>query len=121
MALSDNLILWIKGLGFKVYMRYPEDDYMIYTSADGRHLGYLQHTALEGIATSTVHRPCKECGTGFAMFRHIEEKYLSRDDLEAAFCRYPDWARQHHKAVVKYKDIDAYRAANKFNAGYLER
>lgn len=120
--MNSALIDKIKRLGFRVWMRHPEDNFLLFTDKDGKKIGYLQDSGPEAISMSTVHKPNHTSGTGYGMFKHVDEMDLSREDLDACFCLYPQWADSKSRdSVKKWKGIDEYRAANKFNAAYLER
>lgn len=67
-------------------------------------IGYVQYQRIGGATFSTVHKPCKECGTGY----RVSEDYadLNIINAESALCFAPHWAKRiDTKAIVKYKDV----------------
>lgn len=64
----------------------------------------MQYQRLGGATFSTVHKPCKECGTGYRVSE--ERADLNIINAESALCFAPHWAKYSEtKAIVKYKDI----------------
>lgn len=120
--ISDKLINKIKSYGLRVWMRDRDDSYLLFTDRNAVKIGYLQNSGLDAISMSTVHKPNYTSGTGFGMFQHVDEDDLSREDLDACFCLYPQWASSASRdSVRKWKGMEEFRAADKFNAAYLER
>lgn len=115
--MNSETIQKVLSLGFRVFMRDPKSTYMLYV--DGKNIGYLQEDKYRGFCISTVHKPCRECGTGFQIIR--DSATFTEKDLRDAFCAAPQWARNSDRlAVVKYRDIEHYRKANPFNSEYNE-
>lgn len=108
----------VQRLGFRVYMRRTTDSWMIFTSQDGKRLGYLQEERLGGpLSISTVHKPNSQSGTGFSINQWVSD--LTREELESGFRSIPSWAGEYElRSVEKWKDISAFIAANAFNREY---
>ena len=102
----------IQGFGFDVYMRDPNDSYLIFT--DGKNLGRLEARPAVGYSLGTIHRPNIKSGTGFSVLREVSS--FTKEDLLRCFETHPSWWKG--PMPVKYKDIDDYRNADWFNAGY---
>ena len=75
---------------------------------DGVNIGYCQLDYFGGVKFSTIHKPCKECGTGFGLNKNgIYEPKI--DDFKGAFIVAPNWANcLDVKAVKKYRDWHEY-------------
>lgn len=54
------------GAGFKVYAPETERPTWFYF-VEGNSIGYAQRSYFGGIDISTVHKPCREYGTGFSV------------------------------------------------------
>ena len=112
----EKLIETIKAAGFTAYRRDEKSTYLLYT--DGTHIGYAEHHPIRGYNISTVHKPNHTSGTGFNIER--ESSDINAAMLAAAFCHAPDWADMPSRvSVVKYRDMAAYLAADKWNAGLM--
>jgi len=96
----------IKAAGFKVYWSRWSDDtrkatYFHFT--DGTNIGYCQEGYFGGIRFSTVHKPCRECGTGFGLTDDPGIYSPTIEDAKQAFIIAPNWAKINDlKAVKKY-------------------
>jgi len=101
----------IAALGFDVYQN-PDphwQTYLVFT--DGVRLGYLQRGDFGGLSLSTMHLPCRECGTGFKLDapRPGEPDILTREGLERAFQHAPAWAfTRDREAVRKWPSVAAW-------------
>lgn len=105
----------VQGFGFDVYMRKPEDSWLIFT--DGKRIGYLQTDRSSGFTLSTVHKPNGRTGTGFQMGRDVVG--FDKPDLELCFLLAPSWAtHDERESVNKYRDMDAFLNADDWNRGY---
>lgn len=114
-TIPQDFIDHLKSLGFKVYMRDRDSSYLIYEKP-GVGVAYAQYRPFEGIQLVTVHKPHKEIGSGY----HTDTPDLTEQTLLSAITLVqPHWDR-HSSTPVKYKDMEEYRAANAFNAGYEE-
>ncbi len=79
--------------------------------SDGQNIGYAQECE-SGCAVrfSTVHRPCRECGTGFGL-QSAHEGIVNPtiEDAKRAFITAPQWSLpSQRKGIVKYKSIEDY-------------
>jgi hypothetical protein len=95
--ISPEVISTIAALGFDVYQCASPDwrSYLYFT--DGTRIGYMQ-TDLGGLRLTTVHVPCKECGTGFGV---DFSGALTREELSRAFMVAPAWASPVDRAAVR--------------------
>lgn len=86
---------------------------------DGINIGYAQNNYFGRISFSTVHKPCKECGTGFGL--NSDGIYSPTiDDAKKAFIIAPHWAKPSDiKAVKKYKNFADYSAQSLNNIGTI--
>lgn len=76
---------------------------------DGINIGYCQED-LGGLKFSTVHKPCKECGTGFG---ELGEGKTILESAKKAFLVAPHWANHRDVAAVKkYKNWEEYTSKN---------
>jgi len=75
---------------------------------DGVNIGYCQEAYFGGLSFSTVHKPCRGCGTGFGLNENgIYQPTLK--DAERAFIIAPNWANSNDvRDVKKYKSWDEY-------------
>lgn len=106
----------LKDNGFSVYWSKwsssnAKPAYFYFT--DGANIGYCQEAYFGGLSFSTVHKPCRECGTGFGLNESgtgIYEPTLK--DAERAFIVAPNWAKSNDvRAVRKYKSWEEYTNA----------
>lgn len=87
----------LKERGFDVYGPEQLTTYVWFT--DGSNIGYVQYSGMRGTAYSTVHKPCRECGTGF-----------QAENAQEALGFAPRWASAADiKAVHKYQDIEEFK------------
>lgn len=90
----------LKAKGLQVFGPEKLTSYVWFT--DGTRIGYVQYNNVGGVSFSTVHKPCKECGTGFAA-----------QDAQAALGLAPHWASSGDVAAVrKYKDFEDFKTRN---------
>jgi hypothetical protein len=87
----------------------PKEPSTYYHFEKDNKIGYCQYDRLRGVTFTSVHKPCRECGTGFGLEddRNNQLLSLSVDSALATInCFAPGWASMTDlKAVVKYKDI----------------
>ena len=89
----QQLIEDIKLEGLQVFGPEKLTSYVYFT--DGTRIGYAQNARVDGISFSTVHKPCRECGTGFKV-----------DSLQGALAHSPSWATGGDRSAVrKFKDF----------------
>lgn len=104
-AIAPEVISTIAALGFDVYQSTSPAwrSYLFFT--DGTRVAYMQ-TEFGALTLSTVHLPCRECGTGF---RLDNPAALTREELERGFIIAPNWASATDRAAVrKYADAAAF-------------
>jgi hypothetical protein len=94
----QQLIDDIKAEGLQVFGPEKLTSYVFFT--DGTRIGYGQYNGVGGVKFSTVHKACRECGTGF-----------QADDIQQALSFAPMWATGT-QAVRKYKDFDEFKNKN---------
>ena len=101
----------IKSLGFRVFVRTSDNPtYCFFT--DGDRIGYAQWSDFRQ-SVSSVHKPSTVNGTGFQVAEEI-----TKASLDAALSTIvPIWARGD---VKKYKNMDAYLNASKWNSELIE-
>ncbi len=115
--MDKEVIKSITDLGMFVYMRNESDSYLYYT--DGVNIGYLQAERFGGFSLTTVHKPCKECGTGFKVDDSISG--IDADVLRRAWVKAPTWAHQRDvEAVRKFRDMEEFLTFNKWNGGFVQ-
>lgn len=110
--LSAETLDAIAACGFDVYQNADPQwqSYAYFT--DGQNIGCIQTGHFGGLSISTVHIPCKECGTGFGLDSLGE---LTRENLARAFCHAPSWATQRDReAVRKYRDWEHFNSSRTF-------
>jgi len=84
-------------------------------SKDGK-IGYVQQNYYGGYTFSTVHKPCRECGTGFRFSDTDFDDLTLENAINCANCVAPNWARQSDRnAVRKYESLDIFIHATPFN------
>ncbi len=101
----------LKENGFKIYYS-PYDDgrkTTYFYFVEGDNIGYCQENYFGGLSFSTVHKPCRECGTGYGLNEDgIYEPTIK--DARKAFINYPNWATaKDRQAVKKYKNWEDYQ------------
>jgi hypothetical protein len=73
---------------------------------DGTRIGYFQRNYYGGFTISTVHMPCRECGTGFGLYDNDGFYDITLQRLLDGFMHAPSWASQTERnAARKYRDI----------------
>ena len=102
-------------MGLRVFVRDTENPmYCFFT--DGKNIGYAQWGGISE-SVSSVHKPNKSTGTGFSVADEITQMTL----LAAMQTIAPHWASASDRASVrKYRDIDAYLKASKWNSELTE-
>lgn len=113
----------IKAAGMKVYISNwanasAKPTYFHFT--DGDNIGYCQEAYFGGITFSTVHKPCRECGTGFGL---NEDGLYSPTvkDAKRSFIHAPNWAkRTDYEAVKKYANWEEFTKRNTGPESYTE-
>lgn len=88
----------------------PETSNYLHFSKNDK-IGYCQLSYNKwGVYFSSVHKPCRECGTGFGFddsYTGVENPTI--EDAEKTFIIYPHWAEPvQKKAVIKFNDFEDY-------------
>jgi hypothetical protein len=106
-ALSET-VQFIKEKGFRVWTFESRGPIKQVFFTDGKNIGSASEY-FSGITFSSVHKPCKECGTGFRM----SDEFAPKEDFKNAFYFAPNWATsQQMKAIKKYASWDEYLNKN---------
>ena len=80
---------------------------------DGKNLGYCQQGYFGGVRFSTVHKPCRECGTGYGLDDDPGTYNPTIQDAKRAFILAPNWANSSDiKAIKKYANWEEYTKRN---------
>lgn len=110
--LLNNFANLLLDNNFRILVPDNPDTWMHFEK-DGK-LGYCQLSYFKcGISFSTVHKPNKNCGTGFG----LDDSYTgvpspTIEDAERAFILAPNWAKKSDiQHVVKYKGFEEYLEA----------
>lgn len=91
------------------YFTYSKDDKVAYLQAD-----------YSGVKVSTVHKPCREFGTGFGIWEYSKIN-VDLELLNDGFISVPPWAKGDASKVVKYNSLDEYFTyENKFTSNTVE-
>ena len=77
---------------------------------DGKNIGYVQTDRSGYISISSVHKPCKEVGTGLCIHSELVEVNIKH--LKDAFCLTPHWGTSDRMHVVKYADPNEFISKN---------
>jgi hypothetical protein len=101
----------IKAAGLTVYYsvwKHSSEKPTYFYFTDGKNIGYCQEDYFGGIKFSTVHIPCRNCGTGFG----LNEDGLFNptiEDAKRAFIIAPHWANRNDvQSVKKYESWQQY-------------
>lgn len=125
--LLEHTANMLKDAGLKVYYSANKDGEIdspvtYFNFTDGVNIGYCQDNYFGGVTFSTVHKPNKNCGTGFGLqdYHHgIFEPTLQ--DAKEAFIIAPNWATANDRAsVTKYKNWDEYAAKESHWRTFIE-
>lgn len=103
--------------GYAVYMRDLSDSWFIYEGAEGG-IAYAQFDPMTGFSTSTKHYPNRESGTGYQIARGAAE--LTAQALADAIRVTVPSRHRRDTPPRKYRDMEEYKAANRFNPEYRE-
>ena len=105
----------LKSKGFKIYAPEKLTTYCNFVKEDK--IGYVECSDW-GFNFCTVHKPCRECGTGFGVYREICDP--SPQMAEDCFIFAPDWATPLDlKAVRKYSNVEEF-LTERHNNKYIE-
>lgn len=103
----------LKEAGFKVYAPKELTTYCKFTK--NNRIGYVEAGDF-GWNFSTVHKPSKECGTGYSIYR--DKLTATIQDALDCFIYKPDWASSSD-IVVKYKNFEDYNKNSTYGE-YIE-
>ena len=109
--LLANTANMLKDAGMKIYYTPGNNNakttYFFFVEGDN--IGYCQEGYFGGIRFSTVHKPCKECGTGYGLTDDPGLFEPTIKDAKQAFISAPNWATSNDRqAVRKYKNWEDY-------------
>ncbi|MBT7930193.1 hypothetical protein HN682_09890 [Candidatus Peregrinibacteria bacterium] len=103
---SEELNLFIDKLkdnGFQVAVNKDISTYCFF-SKDNK-IGYVQYDRMMGFSFSSVHKPCRECGTGFGIHNDFASPTIS--NAIDCFVFAPNWAHSIDvQAVRKYESLE---------------
>jgi len=93
--------------GFKLLIPEKPSTYLFFGLENK--VGYVQIDN-HGFRFSTVHKPCKECGTGYGLQDYWDGLINPTiENAKQAFTFAPNWANQQDmKAIKKYDNIEDY-------------
>jgi hypothetical protein len=105
----------LKEVGLKIYYSLwssqpGKPSYFYFT--DGENIGYCQEGYFGGLRFSSVHKPCREAGTGFGLQDDPGLYTATVEDAKKAFTVAPAWWRGKRIAIKKYKDWNEYTEKN---------
>ena len=103
-----------------IYSSSNNPSYIFYT--DGQNIGYAQECESRcAVRISTVHKPCRECGTGYGLQMPYEGLVNPTiEDAKKAFILAPNWAKDSDiKAIRKYKGIEDFISIKTNSIGEL--
>jgi len=106
-----NYIKELKNNGFAVYTSDTKEQPSYINFTKDNKIGYCQYDRFGGVTFSTVHKPCKECGTGFRVTENDGTYEPTIKDAESSLIFAPNWATPKDKqAIVKYKSWEEYNS-----------
>ena len=104
----------LKENGFKVYTSDKKDKYAWIHFVKDDKIGYCQIGYFGHYSFETVHKPCKEAGTGFSVYDETNEPTIQKANECLVIA--PGWAINRKKyganvrdnKIIKYKNWDDY-------------
>lgn len=97
-----------KKKGYKVYTFNANGPIkQVYFVNESGQIGSAQ-AYFSGINFTSIHKPSRECGTGFRIGKEFEYP----ENLDIAFSSIPEWGGQYLKFVKKYKNWEEYTGKN---------
>lgn len=112
-ALNDYAALLLAN-GFTIIA--PEKISTYFHFSKDNKIGYVQKHYYEGYTFSTVHKPCKEVGTGFRFSEPDFDSLTLENAINCINCYAPEWAKvSDRNAVKKYESLDAFIHAKPFD------
>lgn len=82
---AKAFIILLIAAGFEVYTNDHRDKKRWYYFVRDNKIGYFQENKYEGFSFSTVHKPCKDFGTGFRVQGGIEAPDLNIAERTLSF------------------------------------
>jgi hypothetical protein len=79
--------------------------YLFYS--DGIRIAYAQQTRYDGVTFTTVHRPNRECGTGFQS--PVYGTWL--ENAARALHELPHYAAAYRSSISRYRDLEEFLAS----------
>ena len=117
-TLLTEFIDKLKSEGFKVYTSDSKKEPTYYFFVKDNKIGYVQNDTSIGLHFSTVHKPCREAGTGFRIhdtileptIQHAKDCFIHRPSWSSFsnHCQYCGHSLYKTDPVVKYKDWNDY-------------
>lgn len=101
----------VKALGYRVFIQIWNHDEgrgvtYVHIVNDKGQVGYMQQGQVCGCCFSTVHIPCRECGSGFGLddtWNPIKVDCLAKKHIDRSFANTPStWGVRHAPYVRKY-------------------
>lgn len=114
----NEFINELKENGFSVYTSDNKENISYCYFVKNNKIGYCEYNDFGYYSFGTVHKPCKEAGTGFRIHDEITEPTI--DHVKDCFIHRPSWYRFNNTCnycgqslyktdpVVKYKDWNDY-------------
>lgn len=107
----------LKNNGFTVIVSKRHPFKWLYFEKDGK-IGTMSRDGFTGFRFATVHKPCRQCGTGFSIGSDCFTPSIEMA-LES-LCFAPAWAKAKDTAAIrKYKDIEEFINLNKWADYYI--
>jgi len=115
-AITDTDKLKLQNMGFDLYQgdttdpvrKHLTNAYLMYAS--GNSMAMLTKS-ISGYAISTIHKPCREAGTGFRVYDSLRG-LPTEEQLRHGFIPLHWDANKYRKHVRPYSSVDEYLAAN---------
>jgi len=99
--LLKDYIKLLKENGFKVISSLDNPEYIFFEK--NKNIGYCEINRFFGLDFNTVHKPCREHGTGFNIYKHITEPNITH--ALNTFILAPQWAINTNR-IIKYKSLE---------------
>lgn len=105
MKTMDEFIQELKENGFTVFTSDKKDNPTYLHFSKDNKIGYMQEERFGGFSFSTVHKPCREYGTGFRIASEVSEPTIELAYKSFAFSGWPIPDPQN---IRKYSSVDEY-------------
>lgn len=114
MKTMNEFINELKQNGFKVYTSDTKEEVSYINFVKDNKIGYCQISQWGQYSFSTVHKPCREAGTGFNVYDETEEPTVYK--AMECFVIAPKWAvnrkrygvNSHESPIEKYNSWEDY-------------